>query len=97
MLVIETNISYDNLGNFRDHQSRVIKVKSWDTYTEEIVRGVTKNYNGTLLGCNIPYQSKIENLKYDNKHLSCDIYSWKNEFIKKLAYRVQDEFELNKN
>jgi len=28
-LIIETNISYDDIGNLCDHQSRVIEVNTW--------------------------------------------------------------------
>lgn len=86
--VIETNLSIGELGEIKDHQSRIIEVDSWDEYSEEIKQAKTVDRNGTMFGVSIPKQAKIENLKVDNKHLSCDVYLYNNTLIKKLAYLI---------
>lgn len=99
MLIIETNLSYSEDGELKYHQSRVINSKSWEEYIDNIKAAVSKEYSGTLQGRNIPLHSTVEDLKYDEFHLSCNVYSWvNNNFIKtgKLAYRVNDTFELYK-
>lgn len=91
-LVIETNLSIDDKGNIADHQSRVIEVDSWDSYIEEIKSGITKyrmSYLGDLVGNSLPRCSKIENLVYDELHLSCDVWNYASILSKKLAYLVE--------
>jgi len=89
--VIETNLSLDYDDNIIDHQSRVIQVESWEDFINEIKESKTVIRNsilGCLSGCTIPKQSKVVNLKYDDKQLSCDIYNWIGRKTKKLAYKV---------
>jgi len=89
--VIETNLSLDNYDNIIDHQSRVIEIENWDSFVNEIKESKTVIRNsilGCLSGCTIPKQSKVVNLKYDDKQLSCDIYNWIGRKTKKLAYKV---------
>jgi len=77
--VIETNLSLDNNDNIADHQSRVIEVESWEEFINEIKECKTvirKSIYGCLDGCTIPRESKIVNLKYDDIHLSCDVYNY---------------------
>lgn len=93
MLVIETNISYDNLGDFCDHQSRVIEVESWEKYIESYTNNSPKKFNGTMCGYNFFNNYKMSGLQYDEYHLCCDF----DNGTKKLAYRLQDEFELKLN
>lgn len=91
-LVIETNLSIDDKGNIADHQSRIIEVDSWDSYIEEIKLGITKyriSYLGNLGGSSLPRYFKIENLVYDELHLSCDVWNYANMLSKKLAYLVE--------
>jgi hypothetical protein len=90
-LVIETNLTIDDKGNIADHQSRIIQVDSWDSYIEEIKTGVTKcrtSYLGNLWGNSLPRYCKVENLVYDELHLSCDVWNYANMLTKKLAYLV---------
>ena len=82
--VIETNLSMDG-DKVADHQSRVIEVPSWEEYC-----AMYENYNGQactigksptyLSGNNINSHRIIENLNYDDFHLSCDMV-WDNELF----------------
>lgn len=89
--VIETNLSID--GNLiKDHQSRVMEVESWESFVNEIKEKKTTIRNsclGNLSGCTIPRESKIENLIYDEVHLSCDVYNFVGNKTKKLAYLIK--------
>ena len=88
--VIETNLSLDDNDNIVDHQSRVIEVENWEEFINEIKVGKTvsrKSIYGCLDGCTIPRESKVVNLKYDNIHLSCDVYNYFGMKSKKLVYK----------
>ena len=88
--VIETNLSLDNYDNIMDHQSRVIQVENWEDFINEIKERKTVIRNsilGCLSGCSIPRESKVENLKYDDIHLSCDVYNYIGMKTKKLVYK----------
>lgn len=96
--VIETNLSM-NEDKIADHQSRVIEVPSWEEYC-----AMYENYDGQacsigrsltqMIGNNINAHRIIENLKYDDFHLSCDMV-WDNELfyldsrVRHLAYLCQ--------
>lgn len=89
--VIETNLSMDYENNIRDHQSRVIEIDNWEEFVDEIknAKTVSRNsYIGSMDGCTIPRQSKVENLIYDDLHLSCDIYNSTGMKSKKLVYKI---------
>ena len=92
MLVIETNISYDN-GEFKDHQNRIIEVDSWEEYVDNFEKRFSKNYAGTMWGRNFRNSELIENLKYDNFHLSCDLINDRYK-TKKLAYLLDEHYTL---
>ena len=88
--VIETNLSIDNNDNIADHQSRVIEVESWEEIINEIKECKTvsrRSICGCLDGCTIPKKSKVVNLKYDDIHLSCDVYNYFGVKTKKLIYK----------
>ena len=88
--VIETNLSLDSYDNIVDHQSRVIEVESWEKFINEIKECKSMYRNsilGCLDGCSIPRESKVVNLKYDNIHLSCDVYNYIGMKSKKLVYK----------
>lgn len=88
--VIETNLSM-NGDIVMDHQSRIIEVDSWDSYVDEFkhIKPVSRNsILGSLHGYSLPSQSKVENLIYDECHLSCDIYNRIDVKTKKLAYLI---------
>lgn len=82
--IIETNLSMKN-DVIMDFQSRVVEAPSWEEYCE-----MYKNYDGQacnigksitqLCGNNINSHRIIENLTYDNFHLSCDMV-WDNELF----------------
>lgn len=89
--VIETNLSIDNENNIVDHQSRVIEVGSWEEFINEIKNAETvsrKSCIGNLHGSTIPRQARVENLIYDDDHLSCDVYNFTGAKTKKLVYRT---------
>jgi len=74
--VIETNISIDDNGIQRDHQSRVVEFEEWEDVIDEFRSGVSvdrEDVLGSLHGRTIPLNAVIENLKYDDFHLSCNI------------------------
>jgi hypothetical protein len=86
--VIETNLSISDTGEIKDHQSRVIEVESWDYYTNEIKEArviIRSSIIGSLHGTSIPSQAKVENLTYDDFHLSINKFGIKS---KKFAYKV---------
>jgi hypothetical protein len=92
--VIETNISLNpNSENdiMLDHQSRIIEVESWDNFVKEIKDAQTvirKAYIGSMEGNSIPRDAEIQNLKYDDFHLSCDVINWLGHKSKKLVYKI---------
>lgn len=91
MRVIETNLSIGNYDEIIDHQSRVIEVESWESYIEEIKCAESVNRSaimGGMYGLSVPKYSRIENFVSDDIHLSCDIYNYKEDKTKKLAYLV---------
>lgn len=87
--VIETNLSLHLNDEIIDHQSRVIEVESWEEFVSEIKEGRTVNRDGTMYGTSVPRQSRIENFKSDDFHLSCDIYNYADIKTKKFAYLIK--------
>ena len=91
--IIETNISMKD-GQVYDHQSRVVEADSWDEYTR-----MYEEYDGSpidrfkaiseMIGNSIPKDVEILNLKYDEKHLTCDFKHKDGCIEKKLAYKCQ--------
>ena len=89
--IIETNISMKD-GQVYDHQSRVVEADSWDEYIE-----MYEEYDGSpidrfkaiseMIGNSIPKDVEILNLKYDEKHLTCDFKHKDGWIEKKLAYK----------
>ena len=89
--IIETNISMKD-GQVYGHQSRVVEADSWDEYTE-----MYEEYDGSpidrfkaiseMIGNSIPKDVEILNLKYDEKHLTCDFKHKDGWIEKKLAYK----------
>ena len=89
--IIETNISMQD-GQVYDHQSRVVEADSWDEYIE-----MYEEYDGSpidrfkaiseMIGNSIPKDVEILNLKYDEKHLTCDFKHKDGCIEKKLAYK----------
>ncbi len=89
--VIETNISHDDEGNFKDHQSRVIEVESWELLKDEINRRESvdrKSAIGTMMGRTLPINCKVPDIEWDEKHGSCMVISLKGNVTKKLFYRI---------
>ena len=91
--IIESNLSLDDDKNLKDHQSRIVLANCWEDYINAFI-----NYNGQrvekfksetfLSGCSIGQQCKIENLKYDKFHLSCEIIKWNNTKDTRIAYLI---------
>jgi hypothetical protein len=96
-LIIETNISYDDNGNLCDHQSRVIEVDTWqeycDLYTYYNGNYVGDKYKsfGMLMGCVLPKNAEISDLKYDGFHLRCKLKLYNGNIQHKLAYILERE------
>ena len=89
--IIETNLSIDTTNTIKDFQSRVIEVESWNNYIQEIKECRTierSSVLGNLYGVSISRESKVENLFYDDVHLSCDVINRFGFRTKKLVYRV---------
>ena len=89
--IIETNISMKD-GQVYDHQSRVIEADSWNEYIkmyEEYDGLPTDRFKAIseMIGNSIPKDVEILNLKYDEKHLTCDFKHKDVLFEKKLAYK----------
>lgn len=88
--IIETNLSMKDSA-IVDHQSRVIEVDHWESYINEL-RNMESVYRtsalGSLHGVSLPLKSRVENLTYDENHLSCDVYNRFGMMTKKLAYLV---------
>lgn len=90
--IIETNISMNYSNEIIDHQSRIIEVSSWNEYIEEIKTRKTisrKSFLGNLIGVTIPKMAIVENLVYDDFHLSCDVINYKGIRDKKLCYLIK--------
>jgi hypothetical protein len=91
--VIETNISFDDNDQIWDFQSRVIEIDNWESYVSEVKNTETVVRNsviGEMIGNSVPRQSKVENFKHDDYHLSCDIYNCFNDKTKKFAYLAEE-------
>jgi len=89
--IIETNLSLDNNDNIVDHQSRVVEIENWNDYIKEI-KECKSVFRNSILGCLSGYtistkQLNVENIKYDDFHLSYDIYNSIGMKTKKLAYK----------
>ena len=76
MEIIETNISFSGSLEqgiqIRDHQSRVIKVPSWEEYCNYYLLPENEEYR-RMFPYTLPRQCSIKNLYYDDFHLSCII------------------------
>ena len=91
--IIETNLSMEG-DIIKDHQSRVIETDSWEGFIDEIKTHkfvMRTAILGSLYGNTVPRSSKVENLIYDDKHLSCDVYNYANMKTRKLAYLINEE------
>jgi hypothetical protein len=91
--VIETHISLDEYGNYKDFQSRVIEVKSWNSFIEEIKnKKVVMRFSaiGKLMGASLPRNAEISDLKYDEMHLSCLVINSMGMKFLKLAYLINE-------
>jgi len=89
--IIETNLLINLVGEIKDHQARVIEVESWEEYIQEIkdVKSVSRNcFIGILHGTTIPREVGVENLVYDDDHLSYYIINEYGIPSKKLAYKA---------
>jgi hypothetical protein len=90
--VIETNLSLDDSGEIVDFQSRIIEVKSWNEYVNEIGNAESLfriSYVGNMLGNSLPKSARVENFSSNEKSLTCDVYSFSGVRTKKLAYLAE--------
>lgn len=87
MYVIESNISINDKDEFVDFQSRIIEVDSWQWLVDKIKSGYYFTPNkATMIGNCLPRNAKVENIEYDDFHLSCDVYNYANMKTKKMFY-----------
>jgi len=93
--IIETNLLLDDNNIIQDHQSRVIEDESWENYISmfknhnNFASGYFKSLVGCLDGYSIPGSGIVENLAYDDFHLTCTVVRQgriSNIYDKKLAY-----------
>lgn len=90
--MIETSLSLNSGDEIVDHQARVIEIKSWAVYIDEFKNSKTVVRDCAMPGATIPYQSIVKNLKYDDFHLSCDVYyKDRGTKFKKFAYLIENE------
>ena len=95
MKIVETNISYSS-KRLEDHQSRVLEVPSWDEYCD-LYRNYNGDYNGDkyksvfnqMIGCVMPKNARITDLRIDEFHLTCHIYLFNGYPQYKLAYILE--------
>lgn len=76
MKVIKTNLSIVN-DKILDHQSYVEEEENWNVFIDKVKSGFLFSKN---------HQVKVENIAYDNFHLSCDVYNSNGAYTKHLAY-----------
>lgn len=93
--VIETNLLINFEDDILDHQSRIVEVEDWDTYCKAY-----REYNGkaisfkskTMPGDSVKSDCLLSKLRYDDFHLSCDIFEFISDIemytTKKLAYII---------
>lgn len=89
--VVETNLSLNSINEIMDHQSRVIKIENWEEYVNEIKEGKSihrYSYIGSLHGCTLNADPKVENVLYDDFHLRCDVTNKFGFKSKKLVYKI---------
>lgn len=95
MKIVETNILYSDKG-LEDHQSRILEVSSWEEYCDLFIK-YDGNSNGErykcvyhpMIGCVMPKNASITDLKIDDYHLTCHIKLWNGFPEYKLAYVVE--------
>lgn len=90
----------NNIGQIKNHQSRVIEADSWEEYCKafEEYKGEPVGFKSLtkMIGDTIPKAVDITNLIYDEYHLSCDI--WNGMFkTKKLAYLCEQPVNRSGN
>ncbi len=89
--IIENNLIINDLGEIYDHQSRIIEADSWEEYCEAFDRydcnEVEFKSLTNLFGYSISREVKVNSLKYDDFHLSCNIYNSRIK-TKHLAYLI---------
>lgn len=83
MEVIKTNLSISYGSNeILDHQSYIENEKSWELFVEKIKSGQVFSNRSTV---------KVENIVYDDFHLSCDVVNFTDFITKHLAYKPLSE------
>lgn len=78
-----------------DHQSRVLEVPSWQEYvslfTDYDGKANGREYktlHNDLLGCVMPHDTIINELKYDDFHLTCNFHLFNRMEETKLAFLI---------
>jgi hypothetical protein len=76
MKIIKTNLSIVN-DKIMDHQSYVEEEESWESFIEKVKSGFLFSKNRSVT---------VENIKYDEFHLSCDVNKTSGIHTKHFAY-----------
>ena len=87
--IIETNIIFKNLETPCDVQSRIIEVKSWDDYVDEIKKQKQVNRHsllGDLYGSSFPKGATMKYFDVNEHRLICTFYTFDNTLQMKTAY-----------
>jgi hypothetical protein len=91
--IIETNLSTDENNNIIDFQSRVIEVKSWISFVDEVTNAKTVTRNaaiGNMYGVTIPHSAKVKFVINDDNTLKCDVYNYCGVKTVKLAHLITE-------
>lgn len=86
--IIETNILMKG-DSVIDFQSRTLNASSWDEYVNLFLNyngEACGNFCGSMNGYTLHANEKVENVKYDEYHLKCNLIGKMREI--KLAYLV---------
>ena len=90
MQIVEINIS-SYVDGKADTQARVIECESWDKYVGYFTEyngeavGDYISINGNLRGFVLPKMAEVCDLEYDDHKLTCTIYNYANQTIKRIA------------
>ena len=95
MLVIETTILICMDGEIIDHQSRIVDVHGWDEYVYQYINNVPLVSRGTMNGISFKESWEMLDLVHDDTQLSAEFIDEDGFGIFKLAYVLDDGFELN--
>lgn len=90
--IIETNLFYEKDMVLKDHESRIIKMDSWEEYVNMYLNyngeAIWYNGNSRLMGCILPHFANIYEIEHDEFHLTCRMGLCNDSYMIKLAYKI---------